>query len=70
VKPVPIDRNPKRPFPSFGRSSAPFLAEIPCFRELAGNFGFFGTPDCDHLGLKSPEFDHFRPKYGLQEQGI
>jgi hypothetical protein len=33
-----------------------FLAEIPCFRELTGNFAFFGHPISAGFALRAAEF--------------
>jgi hypothetical protein len=38
-----------------------FLAEIPCFRELTGNFVFFGRPDFVHFAQEGRNSGTFRP---------
>jgi hypothetical protein len=54
-----------------------FSAEIPCYRELTGNFVFFGTPDSGHFGWKAqisaifqPEAPYRNREFGFVEQGI
>jgi hypothetical protein len=54
-----------------------FSAEIPCYRELTGNFAFFGCANGAWQGLQTAEFGHFSEKgafrnreFGIVEQGI
>jgi hypothetical protein len=54
-----------------------FSAEIPCYRELTGNFVFFGMPDSGHFGWKARNSAIFQPdparrnrEFGFVKQGI
>jgi hypothetical protein len=59
------------------RREGDFSAEIPCYRELTGNFVFFGMPDSGHFGWKARNSAIFQSEapcrnreFGFVKQGI